>query len=112
MATYHAVLAIIGLTRALGADVRYQLCYVSTFLLLSLAQSATMDAAMRNWSLLNRWRDTLRIQARAWPLARLAAMRLDAVFWKGVSTVIHGAGPDSPAVVLLKKEGVNGSGER
>lgn len=59
--------------------------------------------AMRNKALLGKWRDTLRIQARAWPLARLAAMRLDAVFWKGLALTIHGAGPDSPAIKLLKE---------
>ena len=82
-------------------DTRYQLCYVSTLILLILAQSATMDMAKRNKALLDKWRDTLRIQARAWPLARLAAMRLDASFWKGISSVIHGAGSDSPAIQLL-----------
>ncbi|ATY66976.1 fungal specific transcription factor domain [Cordyceps militaris] len=82
---------------------RYQLCYVSTLLLLILAQSATREMAVRNKTLLDKWRDTLRMQARAWPLARLAAMRLDASFWKGISSVIHGAGPESPAVQLLKE---------
>lgn len=61
--------------------------------------------AVKNKALLDKWRDTLRIQARAWPLARLAAMRLDASFWKGISSVIHGAGPDSPAIRLLKESG-------
>lgn len=61
--------------------------------------------AVRNKALLSKWRDTLRIQARAWPLARLAAMRLDAVFWKGLSLAIHGAGPESPAIQLLKEMG-------
>ncbi len=61
--------------------------------------------AVRNKALLSKWRDTLRIQGRAWPLARLAAMRLDAVFWKGLSSVVHGAGPDSPALVLLNDRG-------
>ncbi|KAB5562894.1 fungal-specific transcription factor domain protein, partial [Coniochaeta sp. 2T2.1] len=83
--------------------VRYQLCYVSTFVLTNLAQSSTKEMAVRFISLLSKWRDTLRIQARAWPLARLAAMRLDAIYWKGVSTVVHGAGPDSPAVQLIKE---------
>ncbi|KAH8168720.1 fungal specific transcription factor domain-containing protein [Sarocladium implicatum] len=82
---------------------RYQLCYVSTLILLILAQSATTEIALRNKALLDKWRDTLRIQARAWPLARLAAMRLDASFWKGISSVIHGAGSDSPALRLLKE---------
>lgn len=92
--------------------VRYQLCYVSTFILTNLAQSSTKEMAVRFMSLLSKWRDTLRIQARAWPLARLAAMRLDAIYWKGVSTVVHGAGPDSPAVLLIKELGIKGSGGR
>ncbi|SPN97349.1 uncharacterized protein DNG_00863 [Cephalotrichum gorgonifer] len=90
---------------------RFQLCYVSTFILLNLAQSATKEMALRNKALLDKWRDTLRIQARAWPLARLAAMRLDAIFWKGVSSVIHGAGPDSPAVLLLNEPSSRESGD-
>lgn len=71
---------------------------------MSFAQSATHDMAARYQALLDRWRQTLRIQARAWPLARLAAMRLDAITWKGVSTVVHGAGPDSPAMALLQQQ--------
>lgn len=78
---------------------------------MNLAQATTHDMAVRYQTLLNKWRSTLRIQARAWPLARLAAMRLDAIFWKGLSSVVHGAGPDSPAVMLLKAHGSKGSGE-
>jgi hypothetical protein len=84
-------------------DARYHLCYISTFILLSFAQSTTREAAARYKTLLASWRDTLRIQAQAWPLARLAAMRLDAIFWKGLSSVVQGAGPDSPAVKLLQE---------
>ncbi|KEY71702.1 hypothetical protein S7711_02931 [Stachybotrys chartarum IBT 7711] len=90
---------------------RYQLCYISTFVLLNLAQSTTNEMAVKYRALLGKWRDTLRIQAQAWPLARLAAMRLDAIFWKGLSSVVHGAGPDSPAVMLFKENGSKGSGE-
>jgi hypothetical protein len=79
---------------------------------MNLAQSPTREIAARTLSLLNKWRNTLRIQARAWPLARLAAMRLDAVFWKGLSTAVHGAGPDSPAITLLREQNLKGSGER
>ncbi|KAH7024848.1 uncharacterized protein B0I36DRAFT_250687 [Microdochium trichocladiopsis] len=82
---------------------RFQICYVSTLLLLTLAQSGTGDIAIRNKELLDEWRDTLRMQARAWPLARLAAMRLDASFWKGIPSVIHGAGADSPALKLFEE---------
>lgn len=88
-------------------DVRYKLCYVSRFILLNFSQSTTKDMAVRNKALLGRWRDTLRIQARAWPLTRLATMRLDAVFWKGLVLAIHGARPESPAVQLLKETKVN-----
>ena len=68
---------------------------------MNLAQSSTHTLAARYLSLLDQWRRTLRIQAHAWPPARLAAMRLDAITWKGVSTVIQGAGSDSPAMELL-----------
>lgn len=67
---------------------RYQLCYISTFILLNLAQSATAEAVVRNKALLFDWRKTLRLQAQVWPLAKLAAMRLDAVFWKGLPSVM------------------------
>lgn len=86
-----------------SADVRYQLCYVSSFILMNLAHSATRENALRNKALLGEWRDTLRTQARAWPLARLATMRMDAVFWKGLDSAIHGVGPDSLAMMLLKE---------
>ncbi|KAH7325620.1 fungal-specific transcription factor domain-containing protein [Stachybotrys elegans] len=82
---------------------RYQLCYVSTFILLSFSQSTTREMAARYRDLLTSWRDTLRIQAQAWPLARLAAMRLDAIFWKGLLSVVEGSGSDSPAVLLLQE---------
>jgi hypothetical protein len=93
-------------------DVRYQLCYISTFILLNLAQSITPEMALRYKTLLGKWRDTLRIQARAWPLARLATMRLNAIYWKGLDTVVHGAGPESPAVMLFKEQGSRTSGEQ
>ncbi|EFX00605.1 fungal specific transcription factor domain containing protein [Grosmannia clavigera kw1407] len=83
--------------------VRYQLCYISSFILLSLAQSPTRDNAVRNRDLLNRWRDTLRMQARAWPLARLATIRLDAIYWKGLPAAVLGVGSESPAVQLLRE---------
>lgn len=78
---------------------------------MNLAQSPTDEMALRSKSLLNKWRDILRTQARAWPLARLAAVRLDAVFWKGVSSVVDGAGPQSPAVRLFQGQGSNDSRE-
>lgn len=70
---------------------------------MNLAHSATRENALRNKALLGEWRDTLRTQARAWPLARLATMRMDAVFWKGLDSAIHGVGPDSLAMMLLKE---------
>jgi hypothetical protein len=79
---------------------------------MSFAQSPTRSMASQNKTLLSKWRDTLRTQARAWPLARLATMRLDAVFWKGLSAVIHGTGPDSPAMALLKEQGLQLSTDR
>ncbi|EPE10945.1 fungal specific transcription factor domain protein [Ophiostoma piceae UAMH 11346] len=84
--------------------VRYQLCYISNFVLLSLAQAPTHSIATRNKALLQKWRDTLRSQARAWPLARLATIRLDAISWKGLRSVLSGAGPDSPAMQLLSND--------
>ncbi|RVX71310.1 hypothetical protein B0A52_04884 [Exophiala mesophila] len=90
---------------------RYQLCYISTFILMNFAQSATQEAALRNKALLSKWRDSLRSLSRAWPLAKLATMRLDAVFWKGLSAVVHGAGPDNPASRLLKEQGSQTSGQ-
>lgn len=84
--------------------VRYQLCYISNFVLLSLAQAPTHAIASRNKTLLHKWRDTLRAQARAWPLARLATIRLDAISWKGLPSVLSGAGSDSPAMQLLSEQ--------
>lgn len=84
------------------ADTRYQLGYISAFILLIFAQSPTEEAASQSYALLRKWRDSLRAQARVWPLAKLAAMRLDATFWKKLSAAVHGAGQNSPAVRLLK----------
>ncbi|OAA58439.1 fungal specific transcription factor domain containing protein [Niveomyces insectorum RCEF 264] len=87
---------------------RYQLCYISSFILLSFAQSPTRSIAIRNRELLNKWRDTLRTQSRAWPLARLATIRLNATFWKGLAHVVYGTGPDSPAMMLLRETSQTG----
>ncbi|KAL1904358.1 hypothetical protein Sste5344_009918 [Sporothrix stenoceras] len=111
---YNCAKAVAGMVSSLQAKhfanfwplyVRHQLCYVAPFLLMNLAQSPTEAMATRYLALLDQWRRTLRIVARAWPLARLAAMRLDAITWKGISTVIHGAGPDSPAMSLVRQQG-------
>lgn len=61
-----------------------------------------MEIAQQNNELLNTWRKTLRTQSRAWPLARLATIRLDAAVWKGLSLAVHGAGEDSPAVLVTR----------
>ncbi|KAJ5586924.1 uncharacterized protein N7459_002689 [Penicillium hispanicum] len=82
---------------------RYQVCYLSTFILLCFAHSPSRANAEQNRSLLVKWRDTIRTQSRAWPLARLATIRLDAAFWKGLTSVVHGTGPESPAMRLLKE---------
>uniref|UniRef100_A0A093UYT5 Transcriptional activator protein DAL81 n=1 Tax=Talaromyces marneffei PM1 TaxID=1077442 RepID=A0A093UYT5_TALMA len=66
--------------------------------------SPTKEIATQNRALLNRWRETLRAQSQVWPLARLATIRLDAAFWKGLSLVIHGAGPESQAALLIKEQ--------
>jgi hypothetical protein len=71
---------------------------------MNFAQSPTKDVAKKNKEMLIKWRNTLRAQARAWPLAKLATMRLDATFWKGLAMAIHGTGPDSPAVSLLREQ--------
>ncbi|CAK7221019.1 hypothetical protein SBRCBS47491_004384 [Sporothrix bragantina] len=118
---YNCANAVAGMVSSLQAKhfanfwplyVRHQLCYVAPFLLMNLAQSPTDPMAARSLALLDHWRRTLRIVARAWPLARLAAMRLDAITWKGISTVIHGAGSDSPAMALVRQqEGNSGNSE-
>jgi hypothetical protein len=78
---------------------------------MNLVQSPSKESATRNRILLSRWKDTLRVQSRAWPLAKLATIRLDATLWKGLSLVAHGSGPDSPATILLKEEETTAQGE-
>jgi hypothetical protein len=94
-----------------ATDVRYRLCYVPSFILMNLVQSAADHMAARNRMLLSKWRDTLRTQASAWPLARLAAVRLHAVFWKGLPSVVHAEGPDGPAFQLFRDQGSTGTGQ-
>jgi hypothetical protein len=62
-----------------------------------------MAVAKENKLLLDKWRITVRMQSRAWPVLKLAVMRLDAVFWKGIDHIVSRAGKDSPAVLLLRK---------
>ncbi|KAI1623132.1 fungal-specific transcription factor domain-containing protein [Exophiala viscosa] len=82
---------------------RYQLSYMTNFALLLFVQSPSMAAAKENKLLLDKWRGTVRMQSRAWPVLRLAAMRLDAVVWKGLDHIVSWAGKDSPAEILLRK---------
>lgn len=60
---------------------------------------------MENRDLMIRWRNAVRFQARAWPALKLAAMRLDAVYWKGLGKTVTWAGKDSPAEVVLRTSG-------
>ena len=72
---------------------------------MSFVQSPNMELASRNKALLDMWRDTLRTQSRGWPIARLATIRLDATLWKGLDSVVAGAGSDSPAAKLIAQFG-------
>ena len=76
---------------------------MTNFALLLFVQSPSMAAAKENKLLLDKWRGTVRMQSRAWPVLRLAAMRLDAVVWKGLDHIVSWAGKDSPAEILLRK---------
>jgi hypothetical protein len=60
---------------------------MSTFILLLFVKSSSMETATENKQLLEKWRSTLRTQARAWPVFKLAAIRLDAIFWAGLEKV-------------------------
>jgi hypothetical protein len=84
-------------------DTRYQLSYMTNFALLLFVQSPSMAVARENKLLLDKWRSTVRMQSRAWPVLKLAVMRLDAVVWKGLDNIVSWAGKDSPAEVLLRK---------
>ncbi|KAK7902282.1 hypothetical protein LTR67_001927 [Exophiala xenobiotica] len=82
---------------------RYQLSYMTNFALLLFVQSPSMAIAKENKLLLDKWRITVRMQSRAWPVLKLAVMRLDAVVWKGLDHIVSWAGKDSPAEILLRK---------
>ncbi|KIW57767.1 hypothetical protein PV05_02327 [Exophiala xenobiotica] len=82
---------------------RYQLSYMTNFALLLFVQSPSMAVAKENKLLLDKWRITVRMQSRAWPVLKLAVMRLDAVVWKGLDHIVSWAGKDSPAEILLRK---------
>ena len=81
-------------------DTRYQLSYMTNFALLLFVQSSSMAVTRENKLLLDKWRNTVRMQSRAWPVLKLAVMRLDAVVWKGLDSIVSWAGKDSPAEVL------------
>ena len=91
------------LTFSTFEDTRYQLSYMTNFALLLFVQSPSMAVARENKLLLDKWRSTVRMQSRAWPVLKLAVMRLDAVFWKGLDHIVSWAGKDSPAEILLRK---------
>jgi hypothetical protein len=61
--------------------------------------------ATENKALVDKWRNTVRLQARAWPVLRLAAMRLDAICWKGLVKTVTWADKECPAELLLRASG-------
>ena len=75
---------------------------MTNFALLLFVQSPSMAVARENKLLLDKWRSTVRMQSRAWPVLKLAVMRLDAVVWKGLDSIVCWAGKDSPAEILLR----------
>jgi hypothetical protein len=75
-------------------DARYHIAYISTFILLLFVKSSSIEMATENKQLLEKWRVTLHTQVRAWPVFKLAAIRLDAIFWAGLEKV-SGLGMDS-----------------
>jgi hypothetical protein len=60
-----------------------------------------MEMASQNKALLEKWREIIRAQARAWPVLKLAVIRLDAIFFAGLEKVVNSARMDSPAQILL-----------
>jgi hypothetical protein len=60
-----------------------------------------MEMASQNKALLEKLREIIRAQARAWPVLKLAAIRLDAIFFAGLEKVVNWVGMDSPAQILL-----------
>lgn len=76
---------------------------MTSFALLLFVQSPSIAAAQENKRLLDKWRSTVRMQSRAWPVLKLAVMRLDTVFWKGLDHIVNWASKDSPADILLRK---------
>ncbi|KAH8806111.1 fungal-specific transcription factor domain-containing protein [Xylogone sp. PMI_703] len=84
---------------------RYQISYITNFVLLIFVQSPTLDTAIKNKDLVEKWRNTVRFQARAWQVLKLAAMRLDAIYWKGLDKTVTWAGKGSPAEIVLRSSG-------
>lgn len=93
-------------------DVRYHICYISSFILMNFTRSVSRESAVRNKALLIKWRNILRTQSGVWPLAKLATIRLDAALWKGLPFIVHGIGPNSPAFQLVNEETAGSPGER
>ncbi|KAH8703573.1 fungal-specific transcription factor domain-containing protein [Talaromyces proteolyticus] len=86
---------------------RYQFAYISTFILLLFVQSKSMKIAVENKQFLERWKQILRTQARAWPVLKLAAIRLDAIYFAGLEKVVGGTKMDVPAHILLDLQAHN-----
>ncbi|KAJ5660874.1 uncharacterized protein N7484_000246 [Penicillium longicatenatum] len=59
---------------------------VTNFMMLLLVQAPTKDHAVRVKRLLDLWRETLRNQSKSFPLMNLGLVRLDGLFWAGLST--------------------------
>jgi hypothetical protein len=74
---------------------------MSNFAMLLFVQSPSIEAARENKSLVDKWRSTIRMQSRAWPVLKLAVMRLDAMNWKGLNQIVP---LDSPAEKLLRSQ--------
>lgn len=87
-----------------SVDVRHQLCYVSSFMLLNIAQSATGEMATRNKELLEKWRDTLAKHSQKWAPARLAAGKLESQLSRGLDCLVAGPISSSPVGMLMKEE--------
>lgn len=94
------------------SDTRYQLSYMSNFAMLLFVQSPTDEVARENKTLLEKWRNTIRMQSRAWPVLKLAVMRLNAIVWTGLDQIVGWAGKDSPAARLLQEQAVQKGGRR
>lgn len=62
---------------------------MSSFVLLLLIQSPTALHARRASLLLDRWRQTMRIQSWTSDLVKLGLLRLDAIYWSGLQKLFR-----------------------